>query len=57
MTGEVHHGAGAQRLVAGVACLASHHRVLQVDQPQEQHLVAQLRPNRFVGREAKEQSI
>ena len=57
MLGEIDHSAGTQRLVAGVARLASHHGVLQIDQPEEQHLVAQLRPHRFVGREAKEQAI
>ena len=57
MVGEVHHRAGAQRLVAGVARLAAHHRVLQVDQAEEQHLVAQLRPRRFVGSQAEEQPV
>ena len=57
MLGEIDHGARTQRLVAGVARLAPHHGVLQVDQPEEQHLVAQLRPHRLVGREAEEQAI
>ncbi len=55
--GQVDDGAGPQRLVAGVARLAADDRVLQVDEAEEQQVVAQERPGALVGGQAEEEAV
>ncbi len=55
--GEIRHRAGAQRLMAGVARFAADDGVLQVDEAEEEQLVAKARAHAFVGGQAEEEPV
>ena len=55
--GEVGDGAGADRLVTGVARLAANDRVLDVDEAEEFEVIVQFLAARFILGEAEEEPV